>query len=316
MTAKTHRTTSLAKWSLALLAGVQLAALPVFVANAAGGGGGGGGSPSSSAPSYDPAEEYRLGIAALNAGDNDQAARHFRKVTSAAPKNAQSHYMLGISYMRAGKPKKARRPLQKAVRYAPEMIEAQRDLGVVLASLERTDDAQGVLATLSTRAEQCGAGCADKNALDQAISVVQAALAGNLPDQASAGPDTATLADASAADSLYYEAVGLINAGSYNAALDALDQAALAFGPHPDILTYQGFANRKLAHFTRAEAYYNRALAIAPEHLGALEYYGELKVERGDLAGAKQHLAKLEELCAFGCYEAEELRTWIDTAAS
>ena len=54
------------------------------------------------------------------------------------------------------------------------------------------------------------------------------------------------------------------------------------------------------------------ALAIAPAHRGATEYYGELKVERGDMAGARLMLAALDRTCAYGCAEAEELRRWID----
>ena len=53
---------------------------------------------------------------------------------------------------------------------------------------------------------------------------------------------------------------------------------------------------------------------VAPNHKGATEYFGELKVERGDLAGARQMLARLETICHFGCAEAEELRRWIDGA--
>ena len=145
-------------------------------------------------------------------------------------------------------------------------------------------------------------------------AAVEAAMNGKA--QASYGPALEALADAAAADATYYRAVSAINRGEYETGLHHLKTAALAFGPHPDILTYQGFANRKLARFTTAEAYYNRALAIAPEHLGALEYYGELKVERGDLTGARAHLAKLDTLCSFGCFEAEELRGWIAKADS
>ena len=36
---------------------------------------------------------------------------------------------------------------------------------------------------------------------------------------------------------------------------------ATAFGAHPDILTYLGFANRKLGRFDVAEDYYRQALA-------------------------------------------------------
>ena len=54
-----------------------------------------------------------------------------------------------------------------------------------------------------------------------------------------------------------------------------------------------------------------QALTVAPRHRGALEYYGELKLELGDLAGAQSHLARLDRICGFGCYQADELREWI-----
>jgi Tfp pilus assembly protein PilF len=73
-----------------------------------------------------------------------------------------------------------------------------------------------------------------------------------------------------------------------------------------------GFANRKLGRFEIAEDYYRQALASAPQHRGATEYYGELMVERGDISGAQQMLARLEAQCSFGCAEADELRRWID----
>ena len=104
----------------------------------------------------------------------------------------------------------------------------------------------------------------------------------------------------------------MINEQRYGEAITILDSAIWAAGPHPDILTYLGFANRKLKNYDAAESYYRAALAVAPDHRGATEYYGELKVERGDLAGARQMLGKLDRLCAYGCAEAEELRRWID----
>ena len=33
---------------------------------------------------------------------------------------------------------------------------------------------------------------------------------------------------------------------------------------------------------------------------------------RGDIAGARLMLARLDKLCAYGCADAEELRRWID----
>ncbi len=109
------------------------------------------------------------------------------------------------------------------------------------------------------------------------------------------------------------QAVSLINERRYaeNAML-ALEKAEAVFGPHPDILTYKGYVSRKLGRLDAAEAYYRQALALAPGHRGATEYYGELKVIRGDLAGARALLASLDAQCAFGCVEAEDLRRWIE----
>jgi tetratricopeptide (TPR) repeat protein len=87
-------------------------------------------------------------------------------------------------------------------------------------------------------------------------------------------------------------------------------------GPHPDVLTYQGFANRKLSNYDVAISYYSAALKLDPEHRGANEYLGEYYVETGQLAKANAQLVKLDRICKFGCEEAEELRRWIDGARS
>jgi len=301
------------------LAGVVVAGAltlaPLSLAFAAGGGGGGGGSaPSASAPRYDPAEEYRNGVNALNTEDYKAAIKHFKRVTKSARRNAEGHYLLGVSYLKSGNAKKARKPLENAVKYGPDLILAKRDLALAYIELDRSADAKPILDDLMARKATCAQSCADRSDLTQAVAAIETAMGGG--QQASYGPALEALADASAADAMYYQAVSAINRGEYEGGLRHLKSAALAFGPHPDILTYQGFANRKLARFRTAEGYYNRALAIAPNHLGALEYYGELKVERGDLKGARQHLAKLDTICSFGCFEAEELRGWIQNAGA
>jgi len=118
-------------------------------------------------------------------------------------------------------------------------------------------------------------------------------------------------ASAKAGDAAYVQAVSLINEHRYQDAIAALQRAKTSFGAHPDILTYLGFANRKLGRYDVAASYYRQALAVAPNHKGATEYYGELMVERGDMVGAKHMLAKLDAICTFGCAEAEDLRRWI-----
>ena len=183
-------------------------------------------------------------------------------------------------------------------------------LAITYHKLGDANKADAALSKLTEKQTACGDSCADKTKLSEAVAAVQKAMNG---DQQALLKLPKAFANASdkAGDAIYLSAVGLINEERYEEALAELDKVGITFGPHPDVLTYIGFANRKMKRFSVAEDYYQRALAVTPNHLGAIEYYGELKVERGDLDGAKAHLAQLEELCAFGCYEAEELRRWI-----
>ncbi len=60
-----------------------------------------------------------------------------------------------------------------------------------------------------------------------------------------------------------------------------------------------------------AEKYYQAALKIDPNHRGALEYYGELKLMNSDLPGAEALLARLDKACFFGCEEYSDLKASI-----
>lgn len=300
------------KWLLTPVTAVSLVLIsPVFAAG--GGGGGSGSAPSTSAPAYDPALEYQKGTAAFRAGDFKAAAGHFKKVVSAVPKEAAAQYMLGASHIGLGDFKKAAKPLELAVKYDPKLIEARRDLAITHAALGQADKAKPQLDALAAMQATCATTCADAAILADAIAKVEAALAGNTATSFLYRPDV-ELADAAAADQTYVTAVSLINEARYDEAIAYLEKARWAAGPHPDILTYMGFAHRKLQRYDVAESYYQAALTIFPEHRGALEYYGELKLERGNVAGAKAHLAKLEAICGFGCNEADELRRLISKA--
>ena len=72
-----------------------------------------------------------------------------------------------------------------------------------------------------------------------------------------------------------------------------------------------GYTQRKLGNYETAKSYYAMALEVDPNHKGANEYLGELYVETGDMDKAQIQLAKLEEICTFGCIEENELRAWI-----
>jgi tetratricopeptide (TPR) repeat protein len=60
-----------------------------------------------------------------------------------------------------------------------------------------------------------------------------------------------------------------------------------------------------------AEKYYQAALKIDPNHRGALEYYGKLKLVNKDLPGAEALLARLDKACTFGCEEYSDLKAAI-----
>lgn len=291
-----------------------LAICAAFVAPsalAAGSGGSGSGSmPSQSAPSYDPAAEYRKGADAFAAGKYAEAAKAFKKVVAAVPKNPQANYLLGVSYMAQGDYARAARPLEAAVRYDATMVDARRDLGITQVKLGKAAKAAEQRAALKAMQDGCAGICADAAKLADAIAKLDAAIAAGPLAQSPTLPE-GRLASAAALDATYVAAVGLINEHRYDAAIALLDQALWTAGPHPDILTYLGFANRKLGRSDQAEGYYRTALGIAPAHRGALEYYGELKLERGDVAGARAHLAKLQAICGFGCHEVDELERWI-----
>ena len=295
-----------------LLAGA-LAGLAGAGAMAAGSGGGGDGMsmPSASAPSYNPAEEYAKAVAAIQAKDYKAAARSAQHVTEAAPTSLDGWRLLGVAQSGAQNWKGARKAYDRAVKLAPDDLPSRAGLGLALANL-KDPKAREQLDWLKAKAADCNAGC-DAAALKSLTAEVEKAVTAGAPaGQPSAALETGSLLFAAAGDQAYVQAVSLINEKRYDEALASLDAARAAFGPHPDILTYQGYAWRKKGQFDRAEAYYQQALAIAPDHRGATEYYGELKVERGDRAGAQLMLAKLDRICAYGCAEAEELRRWID----
>lgn len=296
-------------FSSAVIAALATAG-PLFASGGGGGGGGGGSFPSESAPQYDPVAEYSKGTAALQAQDFKAAKTAFDHVLISAPRDANTNYLAGLSREGLGDWKGAKKFLEKATKIDPNMTSAWRELGVTYAKLGDKPNAEATLASLQTKATACAETCPTAAELKGAIDAINAALSG--APTASLTPGQSLLfATAAKGDALYLDAVALINEHRYEDAIATLKSAQASFGPHPDILTYLGFANRKLKRFDVAESYYLAALAVAPNHRGATEYYGELMVERGDLAGAKLKLAALDTQCQFGCAEAEELRRWI-----
>jgi len=305
----------------AALIGGCVAVLAGGAALASGGAGGAGGGSmardgdlQNSGPRYDPATEYAKAIAALKAQQFKDAAKAAEHVTDAVPKNPDAWQLLGAAKAGASDWKGSRRAYEKAMKLVPDDARVHAGLGLALANL-KDPKAQAEADWLKSKAQACGDTCPDAARLKAFTDQVQSAMN---PPPAGAPKPSAMLdrsllfGGAKTGDAAYVQAVSLINERRYDEALSSLGKAAESFGPHPDILTYEGYAWRKKGDYARAETYYREALAIDPKHIGATEYYGELKAARGDIAGARLMLARLDKLCAYGCADAEELRRWID----
>lgn len=103
----------------------------------------------------------------------------------------------------------------------------------------------------------------------------------------------------------------LLKNGGFEPALARLAGYTAANPTDADGWNLMGYASRKLGNFDRAFGYYEKALALNPNHLGALEYMGELYVQMGQLDTAKGLLARLQGLCPQGCSQVAQLEAFI-----
>ena len=99
-----------------------------------------------------------------------------------------------------------------------------------------------------------------------------------------------------------------IKAEKYNQAIQQLQAANEKNSADWNNLLAYSLRKKQSPDLMGAEKYYQAALKIDPEHRGALEYYGELKLMNNDLPGAEALLAKLNKVCTFGCEEYSDLK--------
>ena len=104
----------------------------------------------------------------------------------------------------------------------------------------------------------------------------------------------------------------LIYSKKYEKALDILisleDKQPIGFSK-ADLYNYLGFATRKKnnPNYEDAEKYYLLALSINANHIGALEYLGELYFETNRLEQAEELLIKLGSVAGKNSVEYKEL---------
>ena len=85
---------------------------------------------------------------------------------------------------------------------------------------------------------------------------------------------------------------------------------------HADVYNLLGFSLRKSGDLKTASTFYKKALDFDPEHKGALEYQGELYVQTGELAKARENAVRLQKLCPQGCEQLEDLQKAIADAST
>ena len=100
----------------------------------------------------------------------------------------------------------------------------------------------------------------------------------------------------------------LLNKDDFKAARTALLLLDKEFANNADINNLLGYSSRKLKDYRSSATYYTKALRINPNHIGALEYQGELFITTKKIADAKKNLQKLKSLCGVNCEEYKDLK--------
>jgi len=116
--------------------------------------------------------------------------------------------------------------------------------------------------------------------------------------------------DGSASDPVIAAVQAAVAAGDYRKAGEAAREGLARSPDNADYHNLYAFALRKGPDpdMDLVFRHYHEALRLDPKHRGAHEYIGEAYLAVGNLARAKEHLARLDRLCFFGCAEYTDLK--------
>lgn len=106
----------------------------------------------------------------------------------------------------------------------------------------------------------------------------------------------------------YAKGKALVAAKEWADAIIQLEESDKAQPNNADTNNLLGYSNRKLGKLEVSLAYYKKALAVDPKHLGAHEYLGELYLMMKDPNKAKTELATLSKLCGLKCEQYLDLK--------
>ena len=110
----------------------------------------------------------------------------------------------------------------------------------------------------------------------------------------------------------YAAGVRAIEAKDFARAITLLEVAVQRTPDDADAWNQLAYATRRNGEPAKAIVLYEKALALDSRHLGAHEYIGEAYLALDDLAKAKQHLARLNRICFFGCEEYRDLKKAVE----
>lgn len=113
-----------------------------------------------------------------------------------------------------------------------------------------------------------------------------------------------------------YRAARLITlAGNYPGGIAAM--RALGRDENPDVANYIGYAYRKMGDYKDSQIWYEKALAVDPNHVRTWSYYGMWQMEQGNRLKALDDLQKVKLICGnTSCEAYKELKAVIEGKAS
>jgi len=108
------------------------------------------------------------------------------------------------------------------------------------------------------------------------------------------------------------ESQEVVDNGDFEKALPMLKELLIFEPENPEVSNLLGYTLRNLGELDAAMESYNKALSIDPNHMGTLEYQGELFLKKSDQESAEKNLARLKEICPTGCEAHDVLQAAIE----
>ncbi len=141
------------------------------------------------------------------------------------------------------------------------------------------------------------------------IAAVMIALLLALPTSVALAAGSTSSSSSQDTASKLDRAENMIKSGNARDAIPILEKVVQSDKDNADAYNFLGLAHRKLEEYDQAKRYYDKALSVDSQHKGAREYLGELYIQVGKPEKAEQQLARLDEICTYGCEEYDMLES-------